>query len=93
MTQGATGPYQLFPQLLEDANLLKDLGTESDDPNVLHGTPCCPGSVVGLVRVATSIEETAVSCTSSCDCDLTEVTTITMITVLVIIILVVIADG
>ena len=61
MTKGAVGPYLLFPQLLEDLDLLKNFGEDSSDPNVLRGTPCCPGSVVGIVRVATSIKETAVS--------------------------------
>ena len=33
----------------------------SSDPNVLCGTPCCPGVVEGMVRVVRSIEETEVS--------------------------------
>ena len=62
MTKGAVGPYLLFPQLLEDLDLLKDVEEEaSRDPNVLSGTPCCPGTVEGVVRVVTSIEETSVS--------------------------------
>ncbi len=61
LTDGAVGVYQLFPQLLEDADLLKDLGESSDDPNVLRGVPCCPGTVEGVVRVATTIDETSVS--------------------------------
>lgn len=32
----------------------------SSDPNVLTGTPCCPGVVEGVVRVVTSIEQTSV---------------------------------
>ena len=62
MTHQAVGPYLLFPQLLDDLDLLKDLEAEaSSDPNVLKGTPCCPGVVQGTVRVVRSIEETAVS--------------------------------
>ena len=52
MTKGAVGPYLLFPQLLEDVDLLKNFGEDSSDPNGRH---------VGIVRVATSIEESAVS--------------------------------
>ena len=62
MTHQAVGPYLLFPQLLDDLDLLKDLEAEaSSDPNELRGTPCCPGVVEGTVRVVRSIEETAVS--------------------------------
>lgn len=62
MTQGALGPYLLYPQLLDDLDLLKSLEVEaSSDPNVLRGTSCCPGSVVGVVKVVTSIEQTSVS--------------------------------
>lgn len=62
MTHQAVGPYLLFPQLLEDLDLLKELEAEaSSDPNELRGTPCCPGVVEGTVRVVRSIEETAVS--------------------------------
>ena len=32
----------------------------SSDPNVLTGTPCCPGVVEGTVRVVTSIDQTEV---------------------------------
>lgn len=62
MTRGAVGPYLLFPQLLEDLDLLKSLEAEaSQDPNVLCGVPCCPGAVEGVVRVVTSIDQTSVS--------------------------------
>lgn len=62
MTQGAIGPYLLYPQLLDDLDLLKVLEEEaSSDPNVLRGTPCCPGTVDGVVRVAATIDQTAVS--------------------------------
>lgn len=62
MTRGAIGPYLLFPQILDDLDLLKDLEAEASlDPNVLSGTPCSPGEVEGVVRVVTSIEQTSVS--------------------------------
>lgn len=62
MSCGAVGPYLLFPQLLEDLDLLKSLEAEaSADPNVLQGTPCCPGVVENVVRVVTSVDQTAVS--------------------------------
>ena len=35
-----------------DGDLLRDLLPQSTDPNVLYGTPCCPGIVEGIVRVA-----------------------------------------
>ena len=64
MTRGAVGPYLLFPQLLDDLDMLKTLEVEaSSDPNVLCGVSCCPGTVEGVVRVVTSIEQTSVSCT------------------------------
>jgi pyruvate,water dikinase len=59
MTRGAVGTYFLYPAILEDLNLLKELERErSSDPNVLTGTPCCPGVVEGTVRVVTSIDQT-----------------------------------
>ena len=62
ITQGALGPYLLYPQLLDDLDLLKSLEVEaSSDPHVLRGTPCCPGSVFGVVKVVTSIEQASVS--------------------------------
>ena len=33
----------------------------SADPNVLKGTPCCPGIVTNTVRVVTSVTEASVS--------------------------------
>jgi hypothetical protein len=67
MTHGAVGPYLLFPQILEDLDLLRSLEAEaSQDPNVLTGTPCSPGEVEGVVRVVTSVEQTSVSCRGGC---------------------------
>ena len=56
LTRGAVGAALRHPGLLQSLDLLKDLG--SDDPNVLHGTSCCPGVVEGPVRVAHSFEDT-----------------------------------
>ena len=62
LTHQAIGPYLLFPQLLDDLDLLRELEAEaSSDPNVLKGTSCCLGVVEGTVRVVKAIEETAVS--------------------------------
>ncbi len=53
---GASGVNFQYPAILDDADLLRSQ-LVSDDPNCLFGTPCCPGIVKGIVRVATSIEE------------------------------------
>ena len=61
ITRGAVSPYLLFPALLDDLDLLRDLETAaSADPDTLTGTPCCPGVVDGVVRVVNTIEETQV---------------------------------
>jgi phosphohistidine swiveling domain-containing protein len=51
ITKGAVGPYNYFPSVLSQLDLLKGFGIP-DDPNMLIGTPCCPGVVEGVVRVA-----------------------------------------
>ena len=47
------------PQLLDAADLLRpELDQrETDDPNILTGTPCCPGVVEGVVLVARTPQE------------------------------------
>ncbi len=52
MTYGAAGASLAWPQVLADADLLRSEDAASTDPNVLVGTPCCPGVVEGTVRVA-----------------------------------------
>lgn len=51
ITKGAAGLYNYFPSVLSQLDLLKGHGIP-DDPNMLLGTPCCPGVVEGVVRVA-----------------------------------------
>ena len=54
LTQGAVGVWAQWPQLLAAADLLRAENDQrsASDPNVLTGTPCCPGVVEGVVRVA-----------------------------------------
>lgn len=54
LTRGATGVWAALPQLLAASDLLRGDGEPDDDPNLLRGTPCCPGVVEGVVRVARS---------------------------------------
>lgn len=56
LTIGAAGIYNHEPQILEAHDLLKDFGL-SDDPDLLIGTPCCPGLVEGEVRVAKEFKD------------------------------------
>lgn len=56
MTKGASGVYNFYPSILASLDLLKDFGI-SDDPNILLGTPCCPGVVEGVVRVAKEFKD------------------------------------
>ncbi|NDG86165.1 MAG: phosphoenolpyruvate synthase, partial [Proteobacteria bacterium] len=44
---------------LAESDLLRDLEPVSLDPSVLRGTPCCPGVVEGVVRVAHELKDTA----------------------------------
>ena len=56
ITKGAAGVYNFFPAVLSSLDLLKDFGIP-DDPNTLIGTPCCPGIVEGVVRVAKEFKD------------------------------------
>jgi pyruvate,water dikinase len=47
-----------YPSVLDAGDLLKELKPKSDDPNLLFGTPCCPGVVEGIVRVAHEVKDT-----------------------------------
>jgi len=57
VTYGAAGVSIAVPQALDSANLLAGEAGGSDSPDVLTGTPCSPGIVEGIVRVATSSKE------------------------------------
>ena len=52
VTYGAAGASFAMPQVLADADLLRGEPDPNADPDVLIGTPCCPGVVEGVVRVA-----------------------------------------
>lgn len=56
VTYGAVGASTPYPTLLAEADLLRSQ-TGSTDPNVLTGTPCCPGVVEGVVRVVEKMED------------------------------------
>jgi pyruvate,water dikinase len=57
LTRGPASLWSRHPQLLADADLLRNEGQRSDDPNVLSGTPCCPGVVEGVVRVVEGMQD------------------------------------
>jgi phosphohistidine swiveling domain-containing protein len=56
ITYGVAGASMQYIGVLQDADLLKDL-RKSDDPNVLYGTPCCPGTIEGVVRVVKQMQD------------------------------------
>ena len=58
LTRGAVGASLPYPGLLQDRDLLAELRRD-DDPNVLRGTPCCPGVVEAPIWVADSFEDAA----------------------------------
>lgn len=57
LTYGAAGASMAYPQVLADADLLRSELPVSDDPNVLIGTPCCPGVIEGVVRVVHELKD------------------------------------
>ena len=59
VTYGSVGMSLAYPSVLDAGDLLKDLQPKSDDPNLLFGTPCCPGVVEGVVRVVHEMKDTA----------------------------------
>ena len=58
VTYGSVGMSLHYPQVLAAGDLLVGSVPESDDPTLLYGTPCCPGIVEGIVRVAHELKET-----------------------------------
>jgi pyruvate,water dikinase len=59
ITLGSSGMYLRDPRILADADLLGTGSVPSTAPNVLMGTPCCPGIVEGVVRVARTLADAA----------------------------------
>ncbi|MBC76274.1 MAG: phosphoenolpyruvate synthase [Halobacteriovoraceae bacterium] len=57
LTYGAAGVSLKDLTILNSADLLKDKVRISDDPNLLLGTSCCPGTIKGKVIVAEKIED------------------------------------
>lgn len=57
VSEGAASLNFLYPAVLAEQDLLIGVGPVSDDPNVLLGTPCCPGVVEGVVRVVREAED------------------------------------
>ncbi|MCM2321761.1 MAG: phosphoenolpyruvate synthase [Oligoflexia bacterium] len=57
LTYGASGASMAWPQVLAEADLLRSELPASQDPDVLIGTPCCPGVVEGVVRVVIDLKD------------------------------------
>jgi len=57
LTYGCVGTSLRYYQVLSDGDTMRGEETAIEDPNVLQGTPCCPGVVEGIVRVVSSIED------------------------------------
>lgn len=57
LTYGAAGAALRYPEVLADGDLLRNEGAVSTDPNVLIGTPCCPGVIEGVVRVVHELKD------------------------------------
>jgi phosphohistidine swiveling domain-containing protein len=57
LLEGAVGMSLPYGQVLAELDLLRSERPRSDDPNVLLGTPCCPGVVEGVVRVVKEMKD------------------------------------
>ncbi len=57
LTSGAAGAAMRYETVLSDGDLLRAESAPGDDPDLLRGTPCCPGQVEGIVRVARTLED------------------------------------
>ncbi len=53
---GAAGVSMNHMNILAEGDLLRAL-SESDDPNILIGTPCSPGIIEGIVRVVNNVKD------------------------------------
>lgn len=56
LTFGAAGASMGYTAILAEGDLLRSTEVNSD-PNVLTGTPCCPGVVEGVVRVVANLKD------------------------------------
>jgi rifampicin phosphotransferase len=56
LTFGAVGASLGQTAVLAEGDLLRST-EESTDPNVLKGTPCCPGIIEGVVRVVKDLKD------------------------------------
>ncbi len=57
LTTGPVGIVMGYLPVLLQNDLMASEEPTSDDPNILIGTPCCPGVVEGVVRVVTTTDE------------------------------------
>jgi len=57
LTVGAAGAAMRYEAVLADGDLLRSERAPGDDPDLLHGTPCCPGIVEGTVRLARTLDD------------------------------------
>jgi phosphohistidine swiveling domain-containing protein len=57
LLEGAVAISLPYAQVLSELDLLRSERPKSDDPNVLIGTPCCPGIVEGVVRVVKEMKD------------------------------------
>ncbi len=57
ISSGAVGVSLAYPQVIFESDLMRHEKPLSDDPNILIGTPCCPGIVEGAVRVVQNLKD------------------------------------
>ncbi len=57
LTYGAAGFSNLYPAVMFEADLLQGIHDDGGDPNRLKGTPCCPGTIEGVVRVVHQLKD------------------------------------
>jgi pyruvate,water dikinase len=55
ISKGAIGVFASYPHALTEADLLAGERSKHVDPSKLYGTPCCPGTVEGVVRVVAEL--------------------------------------
>ncbi|HVN43099.1 MAG TPA: PEP/pyruvate-binding domain-containing protein, partial [Steroidobacteraceae bacterium] len=57
VTTGAAGLSFEYPAVLADGDLMLGEDSDDSDPKLLKGTPCCPGTVEGIVRVVSEFKD------------------------------------